>query len=443
MQETSFKQKIILIIFSIFLSVILLETGLRIGGFIILSFQEHRNMISLKQKDAYYILCLGESTTAFGGRHSWPSQLEEILNEKNMSIKFKIINKGYPGANSAFILSQLNQNLERYKPNMVIAMMGINDTKHITDTIGTHDRQVGKIKLFLRSFRIYKLARLIRIHILNKIREAGVYKPKDAKLNIAAEAEVSFNKQIEINHNNDITYVELGLNYIKEGLFEEAQEAFRRAIEINPNNESAYANLAHCYGHYGGMFKEAVEIVRKAIKLNPTNASLYEELGYDYYNMQMYQEAEEAFGKAMEIDPNIPTLYFSLGQCYISQDKFQRAEGALKKALRINPENYGAYTELGNCYISQQRYKEAEIMYKKAIEINPYQNGVYAALERCYERQNINKFITYNNLVINYGKIKDVIVKKNIRLVCVQYPTLSLEPLTSIFDSVEGIIFCR
>ncbi len=85
MNKTSFRQKILLIIFGLCLCAVLLELGLRIGGFVILSLQEYRNRISLKQKGTYRILCLGESTTA----NEWPGPLEKILNQKDIGIKGK------------------------------------------------------------------------------------------------------------------------------------------------------------------------------------------------------------------------------------------------------------------------------------------------------------------------------------------------------------------
>jgi len=43
------KQKIALVLFGIFLSFVLLEAGLRLGGFILLSIQEYRNSQSIRQ----------------------------------------------------------------------------------------------------------------------------------------------------------------------------------------------------------------------------------------------------------------------------------------------------------------------------------------------------------------------------------------------------------
>lgn len=66
--------------------------SLRLGGLVFTSLQEHRNYLSVKQKGAYRILCLGESTTA--GQYT--AFLEEILNQRNIGIKFSVIDKVSP-----------------------------------------------------------------------------------------------------------------------------------------------------------------------------------------------------------------------------------------------------------------------------------------------------------------------------------------------------------
>ena len=59
-----------MIIFGLFLCIVLLEIGLRIGGFIFLSQQEYKNRVTIIRKGTYRIMCFGESTTALGGRDS-------------------------------------------------------------------------------------------------------------------------------------------------------------------------------------------------------------------------------------------------------------------------------------------------------------------------------------------------------------------------------------
>ena len=140
----SLQQKIILIVFGVCLFIILLEAGLRAGGFIISSLQEYRNWRSIKQKGQCRILCLGESTTA----GQYPVYLEEILNQCNIGLKFSVIDKGAPSKNSTYILRQLPYNLDKYNPDMVVVMMGINDG---TTRIPYEEICDSKVSMFFKS----------------------------------------------------------------------------------------------------------------------------------------------------------------------------------------------------------------------------------------------------------------------------------------------------
>ena len=98
-------------------------------------------------------MCLGGSTTADGGEYSYPAQLEKVLNERNIGIRFKVINKGVDGVDSTFILSKLKGNLDKYGPDMVATMIGINDYGDHHITIPYEESLEVKIKLFIRGFR--------------------------------------------------------------------------------------------------------------------------------------------------------------------------------------------------------------------------------------------------------------------------------------------------
>lgn len=78
--------------------------------------------------DEVRILALGESTTdeRFAKKKAWTNQLEKQLQDKGY--KVRIINVARVGSNSALLLSRLPDQLERYRPHIVITMMGINDS---------------------------------------------------------------------------------------------------------------------------------------------------------------------------------------------------------------------------------------------------------------------------------------------------------------------------
>ena len=75
------------------------------------------------------ILCLGESTTAPTPvlDYSWPKQLQTNLDAALGPGQASVINAGIPAINTNVILARLPGLLTLYHPQVVIAMMGVND----------------------------------------------------------------------------------------------------------------------------------------------------------------------------------------------------------------------------------------------------------------------------------------------------------------------------
>jgi len=158
---TKKRQKIFLLIFGIILSLMTLEAGLHLGGFALNRLQQAQNSQKIKEKDSYRILCLGESTTAFGGEFSYPDQLQNILNKKGLGLDFRVINQGMIGSNSYFISKRLGRFLDQYDPDMVIVMMGINDPGQLE----MYKNRSSPANIFLQKIKVVKLAKLIWMHI--------------------------------------------------------------------------------------------------------------------------------------------------------------------------------------------------------------------------------------------------------------------------------------
>jgi hypothetical protein len=164
--QTTFIQKVLLFLFSLVLLFAILETGLRLGGYFFFLKQGVYNKTSPGE---YRILCIGESTTALGGKDSYPYQLEEILNQKYPAKKFNVINKGRPANLTGDLLFYMKENLDRYRPDMVVFLMGINDVRLYKNMPQKwwqklKDNTVGKT-------RVYRLLNLLRLHLINKMQE--------------------------------------------------------------------------------------------------------------------------------------------------------------------------------------------------------------------------------------------------------------------------------
>ena len=435
MQKISLRQKICLTLFGIFLCLLLLEVGLRIGGFIALSLQEHRNAISIKQRGAYRIMCLGESTTMDG----YPTYLEEILNRRNTGIVFSVINEGISGTNTSIIVSELENKVNKYHPDLVITMMGINDQ-------GPHIPYEGaptsKVKLLVRSLRTYKLARLLLLHIFEKAEEVGFLKPKINKLMIqelgfhlrnieskdaycgqinSEEKEKFLMGGIEKSPNDANTCVEIGKFYAYRGKISKAEELFKRAIELEPEKVDAYWMLAWLYQDQG-KFSQSEELYNKIISINPESFWAYSQLGEIYKILGKFSQSEELFKKAIKLDPESGDTYFMLGWLYQDQRKFSQAEEVFRKALELQPECEKIYAALSTLYEEIGNYKSAEEYRRKLEEL---------LSTRCNP-------VTRNN----YLRLKEILDKRGIKLVCVQYPMRSIGPLKNIFRGAkDGIIF--
>jgi len=465
--KTSCWQKITLIIFGLFLTLVLIETGLRLGGFVLSSLQEYRNRISISKKGAYHIMCLGESTTA----RQYPSFLEETLNQRNIGIKFSVIDKGILAVNTSCILAQLESNLNEYHPHMVVTMMGINDSG---DHLPYEAVSNSKIICLFRSFRTYNLARLLWLHILTKAKEMGFSKShKDRQpvkrlqsnlLNIGLKEsyteeinsyEASLKKAIDLNPKNDDAYTRLGWFYRDQGTHSQVEDSFKKAIELNPKNDGAYVGLGWLYQTQGKL-SQAEDSFKKAIELNPKNDGAYVGLGWVYQKQDKFPQAEDSFKKAIDLNPKNDVAYTKLGGLYQAQGKFPQAEDSFKKAIELNPRRDWAYSELGWLYQAQGKFPQAEEAFKKIIELNPQNDRAPGALSLLYQEMGKSELakeynkktkglrLGYYNPVTtnNYHKLKEILDKRGIRLVCVQYPMRSLGPLKNIFQgNEEGVIF--
>jgi tetratricopeptide (TPR) repeat protein len=461
--KIAFRTKITLIIFGLFLFLILLEAGMRLAGFVLVSIQEYRNMQSTKQKGAYRILCLGESTTA----GQYPPYLERALNQRHTGIQFSVIDKGVAGTNSAHILAQLASNLDQYHPDMVVAMMGINDW----GMPYYNDIPEAQTKLFY-DCKTYRLIRLLWLHALAKVRETGASKQAIARnpqsnrdyvelgqfyqdQGKLSQAEDAFKKAIELNPKNDRIYVVLGCLYQDQGNLSQSEDAFKKAIELNPKNDRAYTALGWRYrNQYNPL--QAEDVFKKAIELNPKNYYAYIGLGWAYRDQSKLSQAEDAFKKAIERNPKNGRAYLELGWLYRDQGKPSQSEDAFKKAIELNPKNDLAYVELGWRYRNQHNPLQAEDAFKKAIELTSENDRAHGALSILYEEtgkpelakehaQKANRLrsLYYDPLMVNnHRTLKEILDKKGIRLVCVQYPMRSIEPLKRILQGTEkGVIF--
>jgi lysophospholipase L1-like esterase len=167
--KTLLRQKIFLCLFGIFLCLSMLEIVLRISGFIYYS----KYKLPEDRGTDYRIFCIGESSTfGIGTRnpsiYNYPSQLEKILNAKFPYLRVQCFFDHNIGINTTENLFRLPSYIEKYKPHLVIFMVGANNWWNLdkSNILIFNKKSIFshffiKLSVFMDRFRVYKLFKWI------------------------------------------------------------------------------------------------------------------------------------------------------------------------------------------------------------------------------------------------------------------------------------------
>ncbi len=146
-------KKIVFSCLTIFVFLLFIELTLNIAAFSFYRPQHGQNFLKDEHKNMFRILTLGESTTAplyrDGVDISWPAELERKL--KQNGLKIKIFNEGKSGITSSHVVENLVQSIDYYKPNLIIAMTGINDLNNLY-----YDQNSQSSLLDLKTFKLLR-----------------------------------------------------------------------------------------------------------------------------------------------------------------------------------------------------------------------------------------------------------------------------------------------
>lgn len=397
------RKKIALIIFGLFLAVVILEAGLRLGGFAYTSLRRYGDYACAKQKGEYRILCLGESTTA----NQYPSLLGEILNNRCREIKFKVIDQGIPAITTAYIVSHIEENIGRFKPHMVVVMMGINDEEELAPGFKA---MISELDTFWAFFKTVKLFKFIWLNIAQKqSRRAGQAQGPPARLECQDQPDSDI-------YTPDAICVERGHECLNLGKYAEAEAEFIKAITVNPQNDRAYALLIWTYACWD-KHSEAEACFASAMKNNPSNHEAYYWMGWGHRKLGKKLLAEDCFKKAINIFPQNDSPYIELYSMYMQSKDFSKAKEILMEAVDACADSI--------------RVKKA--LSALSVEMGDYELGrKYAAKARSRMK---------DSTTANYKRLWAILKKNRIKLVCAQYPTRDVRLLMDIFGKESGVIF--
>lgn len=392
-------KRFLLIIIGILLSLIFLECGLRLAGWTISSYQQYKNNKALRNKSQYTIMCLGESTTF----RQYPFQLQQILDEKYPD-KFSIIDCGITGTNLETILELLDNNINKYNPNIVICMMGINN--EFVD-LNNENVNINNTNYFNKSknvnLKILKLYILLKQHLTDLLQKKNFV----------------FAENISTENNSLFEYA---MNLKSERKFTEATKILKKILQNNPNDEIAFNELCFLYYDCNALneqeigYKMAIEGLNK--NFNYGKDRYYQVLFQKY---EIYKDTikdniydfKYYINKAIneELDLLLGNDNMAFYSVYLSIKDYLTNEQKRKilRKLMTNKNDDKYYGFLAINAIEQKDYQKANDYFAKAEEI----------------RLNFPNLQTYNL----YKRIIKKLTDNNIKVICMQYPIRNIKTL--------------
>ncbi|MBN2120937.1 MAG: tetratricopeptide repeat protein [Candidatus Omnitrophica bacterium] len=384
--------KIVLIVFGITIILVFFEFSLRIGGLAYLFYKDGSPGYTGKNPDVYRILCLGDSFTlgiGAGRSEDYPRQLETLLRENKRGLKFQVVNKGIGGQNSSELLYSLDKDLDRYSPDLVVLMIGMNDghNTRLHDWARGQLTWRGRLISWVKSLRIYKVFNFLRLSLLEseglKENSSEYYsQSKDESIYMSAYPDSQEQDQLIINKVGDL---------FENNQIEEAENLL--ISTVNKANVWDYLNLAKKYNS-----SDALEgVIERAL----------EESGYDEW------------------------LYFTLGNIYLSRGKETEAEQIFKNIIQNNPSNDYIRLDLAKIYLNQKRYSEAEWLLEDALKTQGESLRRIKLLRYCCQLQGKNdkaarldkKIRDYESITdFNILTIKERLAVKGVDLILMGYP---------------------
>ena len=194
---------------------------------------------------------------------------------------------------------------------------------------------------------------------------------------LAAE---DYQRALELDTADAMTYYKAGLNLYYLQDFQKALDMYMKHIEMVPDNAGAYLNIAYCYL---GMkdWENTVLYCNKALELNPEYTSVFKLLANVYFQKKDYNEAIEYYGKAKEVEPSNCEFDRWIGLIHlIREDKpnpaqsityLKKYQACLREQGKSTCDDIDVYIWIAKAYQMQNDVNNAFDWYKKCLKCDP------------------------------------------------------------------------
>lgn len=165
-------------------------------------------------------------------------------------------------------------------------------------------------------------------------------------------------------------YVELGIEYMKQGQYDVALSRLQRALAIDSTSPEAHNAIALLYDRLE-QTPLAEEHFRKAVDYDPQFAAAHNNYGTFLCRQGRHEAGEEHFLLAGNntLNPNRDVAFTNAGLCMREKGAVDKAETYFRKALKINPRQPLALLAMARLSFEQQRYLPARAYLQRYAEV--------------------------------------------------------------------------
>ncbi len=232
---------------------------------------------------------------------------------------------------------------------------------------------------------------------ISELSKSGYQLLKDDNI---VDAEVTFNKILEKDPQNNYAFVGLGDAARKRKSYKTAIDYYQRCLEKYPDNNYALFGLADCYKSMN-QYKLAIAIWEQYLKHDDKNITVLTRIADAYRKVHNFTKSKEIYTRVLEMDENNAYALIGLGHLHFDFKFYDEAQYYLKKMIEISDDvDIRVLTTLGNCHRKLKTYDQGIYYFSKALELESSNFYALFGIANCYRGLNLHREALENWLKI-------------------------------------------
>lgn len=184
------------------------------------------------------------------------------------------------------------------------------------------------------------------------------------------EALAEYDKAIEIDPSDDMTFTYRANMNFRKGDVDGALRDFDVAIALNDRNLEVYSRRAEVWKEKGNHDK-AIEDLTKAISLDPASADFYSRRAYLWHAKGDLDKVIADCIEASRLNPQDSVALALRGAAYSKKEDYERALTDFDSALKLNPNEVNALFGRGDILSNRNEHDRALADFETLVRLDP------------------------------------------------------------------------